>query len=67
MRAFRGLMALSIVLGVACLALLADEPAKQAEPKHPGYEFREKHDPDGIGKFYMEREIAQVIEHQAAE
>ena len=67
MRAFRGQMALSIVLGIACLSLLADEPAKKADPKHPGYEFRENHDPDGIGKFYMDREIAQVMGHQAAE
>ncbi len=55
------------ILGLAVLALLADEPAKKADPKHPGYEFREKHDPDGIGKFYMGREIAQVMGHQAAE
>jgi SAM-dependent methyltransferase len=31
------------------------------------YEFREKHDPDGIGKFYLGREIAHVMGHQAAD
>jgi ubiquinone/menaquinone biosynthesis C-methylase UbiE len=31
------------------------------------YEFRRAHDPDGIGKFYMGREIAQVMGHQAAD
>jgi precorrin-6B methylase 2 len=30
--------------------------------KHPPrYEFRKKHDPNGIGKFYMGREIAHVM------
>ena len=33
----------------------------------PRYEFRKDHDPDGIGKFYMGREIAQVMGHQAAD
>lgn len=28
------------------------------------YEFREKHDPNGIGKFYLGREIAHVMGHQ---
>lgn len=27
----------------------------------PRYEMRSDHDPDGIGKFYMDREIAQVM------
>ncbi len=30
------------------------------------YETREVHNPDGIGKFYMGREIAQVMGHQGA-
>lgn len=33
----------------------------------PRYEYRKNHDPDGIGKFYMGREIAQVMGHLAAE
>jgi ubiquinone/menaquinone biosynthesis C-methylase UbiE len=32
----------------------------------PGYEVRKDHDPDGTGKFYLGREIAQVMGHQAA-
>src|SRR5688572_2828854 len=31
------------------------------------YEFRAKHDPDGIGKFYLGREIAHVMGHQGAD
>jgi FkbM family methyltransferase len=31
------------------------------------YTQREDHDPDGIGKFYQGREIAQVMGHQAAD
>ena len=30
------------------------------------YEYRRQHDPDGIGKFYLGREIAHVMGHQAA-
>ncbi|MGK2910716.1 MAG: class I SAM-dependent methyltransferase [Sphingobium sp.] len=40
---------------LAALPCLADEPAK------PRYETKAKHDPDGIGKFYHGREIAQVM------
>lgn len=35
-----------------------------AEP--PRYETRKDHDPDGSGKFYLGREIAQVMGHEAA-
>src|SRR5688572_21814048 len=31
------------------------------------YEIRAAHDPNGIGKFYMGREIAHVMGHQAAD
>jgi len=33
----------------------------------PDYSYRPDHDPDGIGKFYAGREIAQVMGHQAAD
>jgi ubiquinone/menaquinone biosynthesis C-methylase UbiE len=33
----------------------------------PPYETRARHDPDGIGKFYMGREIAHVMGHQGAD
>jgi protein-L-isoaspartate O-methyltransferase len=45
-------------------AALAQAPAKPANP--PRYETRRDHDPDGTGKFYMGREIAQVMGYQAA-
>jgi precorrin-6B methylase 2 len=37
-----------------------------ADDKKPRYEYRANHDPNGIGKFYMGREIAQVMGYQAA-
>jgi precorrin-6B methylase 2 len=37
-----------------------------AAPDTPRYETRAEHDPNGIGKFYMGREIAHVMGHQAA-
>jgi protein-L-isoaspartate O-methyltransferase len=43
---------------VASCALAADPP--------PRYEIKKDHDPDGIGKFYMGREIAQVMGFPAA-
>ncbi len=43
--------------------LAAKEPVTSAPAR---YEFREEHDPNGIGKFYMGREIAHVMGHQAA-
>jgi len=33
----------------------------------PRYESRAEHDPDGIGKFYLGREIAHVMGHQGAD
>ncbi len=43
-------------------------PAAAAPPQTtaPVYETRTEHDPNGIGKFYMGREIAHVMGHQAA-
>jgi precorrin-6B methylase 2 len=39
------------------------QPPTKAGPKAAGprYEFRRKHDPNGIGKFYQGREIAHVM------
>jgi ubiquinone/menaquinone biosynthesis C-methylase UbiE len=55
------------VMGTACLA--DDPPAQKVELKKrtpPKYETKEAHDPNGIGKFYMDREIAQVMGFQGA-
>jgi ubiquinone/menaquinone biosynthesis C-methylase UbiE len=55
------------LLTAVCLiipaALVADEPKRPAKPQ---YEERREHDPNGIGKFYMGREIAIVMGHEAA-
>lgn len=45
-------------------------PAQDKSPalaSPPVYEYRSLHDPDGIGKFYQGREIAQVMGHQGAD
>ncbi len=47
----------------------ADDPKKPDKPKKPDesrYERHREHDPNGIGKFYMGREIAMVMGHDAA-
>ena len=44
--------------------LTAAEPPRPAEAN---YETREQHDRDGIGVFYMGREIAQFMSHRAAD
>src|SRR5439155_26278360 len=56
------------------MVLVALPPAisRQAaeESTTPGaarYEYRQAHDPNGIGKFYLGREIARVMGHQAAD
>jgi SAM-dependent methyltransferase len=64
----RRFVCLAGLLFVPILALRA-EPVKPADPAKPDespYELRKEHDPDGIGKFYMGREIAQVMGHEAA-
>jgi ubiquinone/menaquinone biosynthesis C-methylase UbiE len=60
------LLALSLVLA-GSRALAADTTKKPAAPARTRYEFKKDHDPDGIGKFYMGREIAYVMGHQAAD
>lgn len=45
--------------------LLGQSPKPQADEK-PRYEYRKDHDPDGTGKFYLGREIAQVMTHHGA-
>ena len=43
------------------------QPSNSAAANPPRYEFRAEHDPNGTGKFFMGREIAQVMGHQAAD
>ena len=49
-----------------CLIAVMMGVANGNDDKKPRYENRDKHDPDGIGKFYLEREIAHVMGFQAA-
>ena len=54
------------------LVLLAPFVSRAQEKTTPpsdsgAYETRADHDPDGIGKFYYGREIAQVMGHQGAD
>jgi len=44
----------------------AGSPPRQAISVSGLYETRKVHDPNGIGKFYMGREIARVMGHEAA-
>jgi ubiquinone/menaquinone biosynthesis C-methylase UbiE len=71
MKKLRTLFLLGILL-LACsserttIAPFAAQNAGQSAGK-PVYETRANHDPDGIGKFYMGREIAHVMGYQGAE
>lgn len=53
-----------LLLVLCYVGLLVTAAARAEQP--PRYEYRKDHDPDGIGKFYMGREIAYVMGHQAA-
>lgn len=56
----RSIVLLAVVLtGGSALAQTTNPPSR--------YEARAQHDPDGIGKFYLGREIAHVMGHQAAD
>lgn len=48
------------------IALLIATPTTAEEPKSPGYQTLKNHDPNGIGKSYMGREIARVMSHFGA-
>jgi precorrin-6B methylase 2 len=65
MRQLRFLVVVSILVGATHMP--AAEPESEVPPQKPRYEFREEHDPNGIGKFYMGREIAHVMGHEAAD
>jgi precorrin-6B methylase 2 len=66
----RTCLALGTRLGLALLAFVPLLAAAQGKPQptKPAerYERRQRHDSDGIGKFYMGREIAQVMGHLGA-
>ena len=54
----------ALLIALPALAAAQDEPIK--DRKDGRYEWRSRHDPNGIGKFYMGREIAHVMGHAAA-
>jgi ubiquinone/menaquinone biosynthesis C-methylase UbiE len=64
MHTSRALMFL-VALSLLCAAVCAEPEKDKSDPKDR-YETRKEHDPNGIGKFYMGREIAQVMGHEAA-
>ncbi len=56
------LVTLFVVLSANLAAVAEEQPAATNTPSR--YTFRAEHDPNGIGKFYMGREIARVMGHQ---
>ena len=57
---------LVLVLTASAGGLAAVQETKTPAEPTPRYETRKEHDPNGIGKFYMGREIAHVMGHEAA-
>jgi SAM-dependent methyltransferase len=54
-------------LAILAVCVAAGQDAKILAQPTPRYETRKEHDPDGIGKFYLGREIAKVMGHEAAD
>jgi ubiquinone/menaquinone biosynthesis C-methylase UbiE len=55
------------MVGKASLFVLLACVLAYQDGAHPPYVKKAEHDPDGIGVFYMGREIAQVMGHEAAD
>src|SRR3989454_11032687 len=60
------LITLSQISWLIATGAAADQSGRTAT-NSSRYEYRREHDPNGIGKFYMGREIAHVMGHQAAD
>src|SRR5690606_37617938 len=58
----RWLLPLAVIVAPA-FVVGQQQPDTRVESR---YVFREEHDPNGIGKFYMGREIAQVMSFHGA-
>ena len=57
-----------LLLAVSAATLAWVQPARSADPPaQTRYQFQTIHDPNGIGKFYLGREIAIVMGHEAAD
>lgn len=63
MRTLPGIGYALVVLSLLVGSLQAQAPGTKEKPR---YELRKNHDPNGTGKFYLGREIALVMGHQAA-
>jgi SAM-dependent methyltransferase len=59
-------LALSLLCALGLFPRCVDAETNSTPPT-TRYETRAEHDPNGIGKFYMGREIAHVMGHQAAD
>ena len=59
-------LALLVCLPLALTAARSAADPPKADKEAPRYELRKEHDPNGTGKFYLGREIALVMGHQAA-
>ena len=64
-RIFAGALRLSVLATLVTLSSRAPGAEQAAKPE-PLYEIRAEHDPNGTGTFFMGREIAHVMGHQAA-
>lgn len=62
----RGCFLLLILLCLGSRFLPAADLPRRVNVATNRYEFHPAHNPQGIGKFYMGREIAQVMGHEAA-
>ena len=66
----RRFLPVAVILGLLLVGggpgVVEAEESELVPPPEGYYEFREEHDPNGIGKFYLGREIAQVMGHQGA-
>ena len=59
---------LAFVISFSLAGRAADDATRPATDGPTRYEYRQEHDPNGIGKFYMGREIAHVMGgHEAAD
>lgn len=56
-----------LLCGIGIVAHVARSTESITTSPAPRYETRAEHDPNGIGKFFMGREIAHVMGHQAAD
>jgi len=60
-------LAFVLSLSLPMAGRAADAAAATTDATPARYEIRQRHDPNGIGKFYLGREIAHVMGHQAAD